>query len=64
MAELGPRAILNYLQKIDVDDSVIFTILNMDTIDIVSANGYTHKNNRFLTLVFIYGYSTYLPLCT
>jgi len=48
MAELGPRAILNYLQRIDVDDSVIFTILNMDTIDRVSANSYTQKYNRFL----------------
>jgi len=39
MVEFGRRAILNYLQRLDVDDSVIFTTLNMDSIDRVRSNG-------------------------
>jgi hypothetical protein len=43
-AKLGLRTILSFLQRHDIDDSVFCNILNLDnTINRVSANGYTQK---------------------
>jgi len=45
----GFCAVLSYLQRHNIDDSVFSSILNLDNAnDHVSANGYTQKNNRFL----------------
>jgi hypothetical protein len=46
-AKLSLRAVLSFLQRHDIDDSVFCNILNLDnTINRVSANGYTQKKNN------------------